>query len=68
MKQIQEKRSQPRKKHLKLSHEHQRDMTIAREEIFGPVLSILTYRTEEEVVEIANDTEYGLGESSLWWL
>ncbi|MFD1774851.1 aldehyde dehydrogenase family protein [Paenibacillus rhizophilus] len=38
-----------------------RDMTIAREEIFGPVLSILTYRTEEEAVEIANDTEYGLG-------
>ncbi|WP_238860769.1 aldehyde dehydrogenase family protein [Clostridium sp. YIM B02569] len=38
-----------------------RDMTIAREEIFGPVLSILTYRTEEEAVEIANDTVYGLG-------
>lgn len=37
------------------------DMTIAREEIFGPVLSILTYRTEEEAIEIANDTEYGLG-------
>lgn len=38
-----------------------RNMTIAREEIFGPVLSILTYRTEEEAIEIANDTEYGLG-------
>lgn len=38
-----------------------RDMTIAKEEIFGPVLSILTYKTEDEAVEIANDTEYGLG-------
>ena len=37
-----------------------RDMTIAREEIFGPVLSILPYKTEEEAIEIANDTVYGL--------
>ena len=37
-----------------------RDMTIAREEIFGPVLSIIPYDTEEEAVEIANDTIYGL--------
>ena len=36
------------------------DMTIAREEIFGPVLSILPYESEEEAVEIANDTVYGL--------
>ncbi|QCI67073.1 aldehyde dehydrogenase family protein [Phreatobacter stygius] len=36
------------------------DMTIAREEIFGPVLSILPYKTEEEVVARANDTPYGL--------
>jgi aldehyde dehydrogenase (NAD+) len=36
------------------------DMTIAREEIFGPVLSILTYRDEDHAVEIANDTNYGL--------
>jgi len=36
------------------------DMRIAREEIFGPVLSIITYRTEEEAVVIANDTDYGL--------
>lgn len=36
------------------------DMRIAREEIFGPVLSILTYRNEEEAVAIANDTIYGL--------
>jgi len=37
-----------------------RDMTIAREEIFGPVLSILPYDTEEEAIDIANDTVYGL--------
>jgi aldehyde dehydrogenase (NAD+) len=35
-------------------------MAIAREEIFGPVLSMLTYETEEEAVAIANDTTYGL--------
>jgi len=35
-------------------------MRIAREEIFGPVLSIFTYKTEEEAIEMANDTEYGL--------
>ena len=36
------------------------DMAIAREEIFGPVLSILPYKNEEEAIEIANDTDYGL--------
>lgn len=36
------------------------DMTIAREEIFGPVLALITYRTEEEAIAIANDTDYGL--------
>ena len=36
------------------------DMTIAKEEIFGPVLSIIKYETEEEAINIANDTEYGL--------
>jgi len=36
------------------------DMTIAQEEIFGPVLSILPYDTEEEAVRIANDSMYGL--------
>tara|TARA_R110002072_G_scaffold12295_4_gene53577 strand:- start:11015 stop:12442 length:1428 start_codon:yes stop_codon:yes gene_type:complete len=36
------------------------DMTIAREEVFGPVLTILPYKTEAEAVEIANDTPYGL--------
>jgi aldehyde dehydrogenase (NAD+) len=38
----------------------QRDMRVSREEIFGPVLSIMTYETEAEAVEIANDTPYGL--------
>jgi len=36
------------------------DMTIAREEIFGPVLSIIGYTDEADAVRIANDTEYGL--------
>jgi aldehyde dehydrogenase (NAD+) len=36
------------------------DMRIAREEIFGPVLSIIPFETEEEAVAIANDTPYGL--------
>ncbi|MEM6825729.1 MAG: aldehyde dehydrogenase family protein, partial [Pseudomonadota bacterium] len=36
------------------------EMTIAREEIFGPVLSIIPFDTEEEAVTIANDTPYGL--------
>jgi aldehyde dehydrogenase (NAD+) len=35
-------------------------MTIAQEEIFGPVLCIIPYRDEAEAVEIANDTKYGL--------
>ncbi|MGB3336853.1 MAG: aldehyde dehydrogenase family protein [Devosia sp.] len=35
-------------------------MTISREEIFGPVLSILNYETEDEAIEIANDTPFGL--------
>ncbi len=36
------------------------DMTIAREEIFGPVLVMIPYDTEEEAIRIANDTNYGL--------
>ena len=40
-------------------------MTIAREEIFGPVLVSLTFRTPEEAVEIANHTPYGLA-ASVW--
>lgn len=35
-------------------------MTIVREEIFGPVMSILTYESEDEVIRRANDTDYGL--------
>ncbi|AJY45809.1 aldehyde dehydrogenase family protein [Martelella endophytica] len=37
------------------------EMTIARQEVFGPVLSILPYANEEQAIAIANDTEYGLG-------
>lgn len=40
-------------------------MTIAREEIFGPVLSIMTYRDEEEGIAIANGTPYGLA-AGVW--
>ncbi|WP_162874512.1 aldehyde dehydrogenase family protein, partial [Pseudomonas viridiflava] len=36
------------------------EMTIVREEIFGPVMSILGYDTEDEVVRRANDTDFGL--------
>ncbi|MEP4189852.1 MAG: aldehyde dehydrogenase family protein, partial [Sneathiella sp.] len=38
----------------------QDDMRICREEIFGPVMSVLTFRDEEEVIARANDTEFGL--------
>ncbi|MFD1935668.1 MULTISPECIES: aldehyde dehydrogenase [Nonomuraea] len=41
------------------------DMTIAQEEIFGPVLSVLTFDEVDEVVRMANDTVYGLG-AGLW--
>lgn len=40
-------------------------MQIVREEIFGPVMSILSYQSEEEVIRRANDTEYGLAAGSL---
>jgi aldehyde dehydrogenase (NAD+) len=36
------------------------DMTIAREEIFGPVLSVIAYDSEEEAIALANDSKYGL--------
>lgn len=36
------------------------DMTIAREEIFGPVVTLIKYKDDDEAVEIANDTAYGL--------
>ncbi len=41
------------------------DMSIAREEIFGPVLSIIPYQDEEDAVRIANDTVYGLA-GAVW--
>ncbi|WP_122559010.1 aldehyde dehydrogenase [Pseudomonas viridiflava] len=40
-------------------------MRIAQEEIFGPVLSVLTFDTAEEAIEIANDTQYGLA-AAVW--
>jgi acyl-CoA reductase-like NAD-dependent aldehyde dehydrogenase len=39
------------------------DMRIAREEIFGPVLTVIPYRDEDEALQIANDSEYGLAGS-----
>ena len=41
------------------------DMTIAAEEIFGPVLSIIAFDSEEEAIKIANDTPYGLA-AAIW--
>ena len=41
------------------------EMVVAREEIFGPVVSVITFETEEEAVRLANDTPYGLS-GSLW--
>jgi aldehyde dehydrogenase (NAD+) len=41
------------------------DMTIAREEVFGPVLSVIPFSDEEEAIRIANDTEYGLA-ATVW--
>jgi acyl-CoA reductase-like NAD-dependent aldehyde dehydrogenase len=40
-------------------------MTIAREEIFGPVLSVIRFKTEEEAIRLANDSSYGL-QASVW--
>ena len=39
------------------------DMAIAQEEIFGPVLSVISYKDEDEALRIANDVEYGLAGS-----
>lgn len=38
-----------------------RNMKVWNEEVFGPVLPIITFKTEDEAIELANDTEYGLG-------
>lgn len=43
----------------------QNSFTIAREEIFGPVLSVIEFASEEEAIQIANDTEYGLA-AGVW--
>ena len=40
-------------------------MSIAREEIFGPVLSVIPFDNEEEAVRLANDTDYGLA-ATVW--
>ncbi|MFD6438093.1 aldehyde dehydrogenase family protein [Streptomyces venezuelae] len=42
-----------------------REMKVVREEVFGPVLSVETFRTEDEAVALANDTEYGLA-GAVW--
>jgi aldehyde dehydrogenase (NAD+) len=41
------------------------DMSIAREEIFGPVLSVIPFDSEQEAVRLANDTDYGLA-ATVW--
>ena len=41
------------------------DAVISREEIFGPVLSIIPYEGEDEAISLANDSEFGLG-GSVW--
>ena len=41
------------------------DMAIAREEVFGPVLSVLTFKTMEEAIALTNDSEYGLS-AGVW--
>src|SRR5690606_7322885 len=43
------------------------NMRIAREEIFGPVLAVIPFKTEEEAIQLANDTEYGLA-AGVWTL
>lgn len=47
-----------------LDHCH-REMRVVREEVFGPVLTVETFRTEDEAVTLANDTEYGLA-GAVW--
>ncbi|MEV6183902.1 aldehyde dehydrogenase family protein, partial [Streptomyces sp. NPDC052015] len=42
-----------------------RSMRIVQEEVFGPVVTVETFRTEDEAVELANDTRYGLA-AGVW--
>lgn len=42
----------------------QNNMRVFQEEIFGPVLAVTTFKTMDEALEIANDTQYGLGAAS----
>jgi len=42
-----------------------RDMSVYKEEVFGPVAILLTFKDEKEAVEIANDSNYGLG-AAVW--
>ena len=41
------------------------DMTVVKEEIFGPVVVIMKFKDEKEAIKLANDTEFGLG-SAIW--
>ena len=41
------------------------DFTVAQEEIFGPVLAVISFETEEEAIKLANDVKYGLA-SYIW--
>ena len=41
------------------------DMRVAREEIFGPVVCVIKFKDEDEVISMANDNEYGLG-GAVW--
>jgi aldehyde dehydrogenase (NAD+) len=41
------------------------DMRIARDEIFGPVLAMMKFKTEDELIQLANDTDYGLA-AGIW--
>lgn len=59
------RRRSPRRHHPRLAEptvftDARNDMTIAREETFGPVLTIIPYRDEAEAIAIASDTSYGL--------